>query len=124
MREGLIFRTPMSSSGIREGRNPCCSIWQATVPEPSLGLLLGERTHQAHEIPAHFFLRSIAFPRHFSLAVADDPEQFAVGHLLDGSSVPPVAQLEFHVGGKIALAVARFSMTHGAVVAKELAHFR
>src|ERR1700693_1979829 len=90
----------------------------------SLRLLLGERTHEVHEVPPHFFLCSIAFTRHFSLAVADDPEELSVRHFFEGGSVTPVAQLKFHVRGEIAFAVAGFSMTHRAVVAKELAHFR
>src|SRR5260370_40138676 len=51
--------------------------------------LLGKRAHQVHEVPADFFRRSIAFPRHLPLPLPTNPKNFAFVHLLHGSTAPP-----------------------------------
>src|SRR6266850_3862066 len=59
--------------------------------------LLGKGAHQVHEIPACLLRRSVAFARHLSLAIADYPEEFAVGHFLKSSSVAPITEFQLHV---------------------------
>src|SRR5437016_6132211 len=88
------------------------------------GALFGERAHQVHEVPAYFFRGSVAFAGHLPLTVAHNPKKFAIGHLLDGRSVAPVAEFKLHVRGEVTLTVATFAVTHRAIVAKKLAYFR
>src|SRR4029077_10959975 len=64
------------------------------------------------------------FARHLPLAVADDPKEFAVGHLLNRRSVAPVAEIKLHVRGKVAFTVSTLAVTHGAIVAIKFARFR
>jgi len=54
------------------------------------------------------FLRSIAFARHFSFAVAND-QKSSHPSLFRGKKRHANRELEFHVRGEIAFAVARFS---------------
>src|SRR5713226_10277924 len=86
--------------------------------------LLGKRAHQVHEVPSDFFRRSIAFAWHLPLTLANNPKELAVGHLLDGTSVAPVAEFKLHVRSEVTLTVATFAVTHSAIVAKKLASFR
>src|SRR6266481_1434442 len=86
--------------------------------------LLGKGAHQVHEIPAFLLRRSVAFARHLSLAIADYPEEFAVGHFLKSSSVAPIAEFKLHVRDEVALAVAALAMTHRAVITKKFARLR
>src|SRR5437870_12622288 len=88
------------------------------------GALFGERAHQVHEVPAYFFRGSVAFAEHLPLTVAHNPKTFAIGHLLDGRSVAPVAEFNLHVRGNVILTVATSHVTHRAIVATKLAHCR
>src|SRR5208283_368055 len=50
-----------------------------------------EGVHQVHQIPARFLFRAVTFATdHFSAAVGDDVEQFAVGVLGDGAGITPI----------------------------------
>src|SRR2546429_7800141 len=82
------------------------------------------RAHQAHEVPAYLFRRSLAFAWHLAFTAADNPEELAVGHLLEGRSVAPVSEFELHVRNQVTLTVATLAVTHSAIVAKEFARFR
>src|SRR5260370_7130922 len=104
-------------------RSPGFLILRTLALRPFDRALLGERAHQVHEVPADFFRRSIAFARHLPLALANNPKELAVGHLLDGSSVAPVAEFKLHVRSEVTLTVATFAVTHSAIVAKYLAPF-
>src|SRR6184192_4417820 len=59
-----------------------------------------------------------------AFTAADNPEELAVGHLLEGRSVAPVSEFELHVRNQVTLTVATLAVTHSAIVAKEFARFR
>src|SRR5260370_1537483 len=105
-------------------RSPGFLILRTLALRPFDRALLGERAHQVHEVPADFFRRSIAFARHLALTLANNPKELAVGHLLDGSSVAPVAEFKLHVRSELTPTIATFAVTHTAIVATKFAPFR
>src|SRR5713226_9097090 len=88
------------------------------------GALFRTRAHQVHEVPADFFRRSVAFARHLPLAVANNPKELAVGHLFDGRTVAPVAEIKLHVRSQVTLTVTAFAVAHRAIVAIKFACLR
>src|SRR5260370_23234991 len=87
------------------------------------GIFLGERAHEVNKIPAYSFLRPIAFSRHFSFAITNDPKEFPIGHFFQRSGIAPIADLQLHVRNEVTLTISGVSVTHRAIVAIQLAYF-
>src|SRR3984885_771435 len=78
-------------------------------------ILLRQRAHVVHQVPDFVGLAAIAFARHIAFSVLDDVEQISVRHVLQRRGIAVIHQLQFHVQGKLAFAVAILPVAHRAI---------
>src|ERR1039458_3857550 len=85
-----------------------------------LGWRLGEGADVIDQVPVFFGLEAGAFGGHILMAVFDDVEDLAVGTVFESGGIGEVGDLQLHVGGEVAFAVAGLAVAHGAVDAPPL----
>src|SRR5271166_5283202 len=71
-----------------------------------------------NELPPYLILCAIAFAAgHLAPTIGNNVEQLTIGHFYNAARIPPVVQVQLHLLGQVALAVAILSMAHAAMIA-------
>src|SRR5580658_1824484 len=85
------------------------------------GVFLRKRPHQIHHVPSHGFGQAIALAHHLSFAFGDDEKNLSVGLARERCGIVPVVHRKLHRLDDVPFAVSLWAMTHGAIVAVNLA---
>jgi hypothetical protein len=80
-----------------------------------VGLFLGQGADVVDQVPILLGFAALTFGWHVLVAVLDDIEDFAIGTVFKGRGIGEIGEIEFHILGGLAFAVAIFAVTPGAI---------